>query len=306
MRSFALGLALLAAGCARGTAPAYAPEDPLAGAPKIETFYRVLRATEPAAVFRAALPEGYARMEGRLNAPVAAIFTKPVHGGEASLIVERYGGEWGEELDRESFLRNLTPAGQAPPAGRHALAGREFLVYHGLDFERYTHAVQAGDPYADYLGRRYPPPRLSLFENRRFAPGGQAYRLYRCRKLGAWGMLADYNRALRSGRLGEFRRELQPADRRVLAACFGNHTLLLMETGKPAKAPPKPSLYKLRAIAREEWTMGASRSVERECVSLIDLPAGFLALRLRAPRHAFADEHAAFELFLGSFVPGEL
>jgi hypothetical protein len=65
----------------------------------------------------------------------------------------------------------------------------------------------------------------------------------------------------------------------------------------------KPSLYRLRLMAREEWAYGASMKVEREAVHLRDAPGGFYALRLRAPKDRFAEELPGFLRFAAEFSP---
>ncbi|MFH1726162.1 MAG: hypothetical protein ABII00_16255 [Elusimicrobiota bacterium] len=301
-RSIAL-LCLLAAACS-GSRPAYSPEDPLSQKPRAEPFYEAARSTaaaEPGGrlLFRALVPEGYRRSEGRLTAPVVAVFSKDVYEGEAAIVVERYSEADGNAVSKESFLRNLNPRPGEVSLGRHSIGGRSFEVYHGIEFTSFDRRIQPNDPYADALGAAIRPPRLSLFERRRFPPGGNAYRLYRCRKLGAWGLLGDYRRLRAKERLEEFQAEHGGrGDRRLLATCFGSTVAWAVAQGETVPRIPKPSRRRLRIMAREEWTHGASRRVERECVHLRDIPGGFLVLRFRAARHSFRREHEAFETFL--------
>lgn len=307
MRRLFPSLLLLACACASGPAPSeYSPEDPLSGAPKAETFYRVSASTGTAqeALFRAVVPKGYRRATGRLMRPVEAIFTRGLFSGEASIVVERYGD--GDGVSRESFLRNLVPAGGDKKASdwrtEHAVGSKKIGVHHGMEFESFTRRIPPFDPFSDFLGGAFRPPRLSLFERRRFPVGGEAYRLHRCRKHGAWGLLKGYRRARRRGRAKEyFWKKLQRGQRLIIATCFGRGALLAMERGDEAPYAPKPTRYRLRIMARDEWAHGASRLVERECILLRDVENGFLVLRFRAPRAEFRREHAVFETFIASF-----
>lgn len=281
-----------AAACAAPRRPLYAPEDPLSGAPRPEVF-RAGRGEASRPVFRAIRPEGYRPVAGRLGAPMAAMLRKEVYGGEAVLLVERYSRSENTWTDRARLLRELDPA------GAHAGKGREAL--HGLLLTRFTPRLSSEDPYANDLGRAE-PPRLGLGDAR-FPKGGQAFRLYRCRRLGAWRPLDRYRRARRRGRLEEFLQGLPAARRKIVTACFGHAVIHAMEAGAPVPDIPRPSHGALKEMAREERERGAVRTVERECVHTTDLPDGFLVARFRTPEASFELEHPAFELFLSAFEP---
>ncbi|MEE8425333.1 MAG: hypothetical protein V3S11_05870 [Elusimicrobiota bacterium] len=281
----------LALGCASTPhAPEYSKDDPLANRPPVIEFDG----------FRAALPHGYRKADGRLTAPILAMMTKPVSGGEAAIIVEHYPDSAGQA----AFLRNLGAEGGTPPPKEIAVDGKPFTVYPNLEYIRYVGLISAGDPYADSLGSTFRPPRLSVIERRRFLTGGEAFRLYRCRRLRAWGILGDYRRLRRKNRLGEFHGlGFGPPRRKIVATCFGRSVLFAIQTGKNIPKIPKPSMYRLRILARDEWRHGASRRVERECIHLRDWKGGFLVLRFRAPRDAYRSEFASFEAFLETFAP---
>ncbi|MFA5139972.1 MAG: hypothetical protein WC728_12135 [Elusimicrobiota bacterium] len=296
MRNAALALStslLLACGTGRR---AYGPDDPLAGAAKPELF------GISGASFSAVVPRGYVRAEAG-GLPVAAMFIRTLPGGEADIVVERYT-ESADGISVKTFAENLGPKESARFLTRHKVGDRTLEAYHGMDFESYARQISSEDPYSDSLGTGISPPRLSLLENRRFPKGGDAYRLYRCRKLGAWGILADYRRGLKKGQAaGSFWEGLPVADRRIVAACFGQAAAAAMRGGGEPPETAKPSRYRLRIMARDEWTHGAARLVERECVHIRPAQDGFWAVRLRAPRADFARAHEAFETFLGSFEP---
>ncbi|MFH2202376.1 MAG: hypothetical protein ABIJ96_04635 [Elusimicrobiota bacterium] len=303
MLRFATALALLGSCCAaaRAGGPVYAAGDPLGVRRAPITVYDARRSTAP--LLRAVLAEGYRQSSGEMGAPVLAVFSKTLRVGEAAILVERYSAADGSAADKELFLRNLAPAGETPRETRHKVGALEFPVRHGLEFVRFTRRIGSGDPYSDYLGAHFPPPRLSLFERRRFLVGGEAYRLYRCRRLDAWGMLGDYRRMRRKKRLGEHQRvSLRSTERKIIAACFGREVIMAVGRGDEVPRIPKPSMYRLRIMAREERAHGAVRSVEHECVHLRAIEDGFLVLRFRAPAASFKREHAAFETFLGSLV----
>jgi hypothetical protein len=290
--------AALVAACS-ASRTAYGPGDPLAGGSAPELF----AVPGSSAAFTAAVPQGYARAEGG-GLPVAAMFVRTLPGGEADIVVERYT-ESVDGIGAETFAENLGPKESARFLTLHKAGGKTLEAYHGMDFESYARQIPVDDPYSDSLGKSIAPPRLSLLEGRRFPKGGDAYRLYRCRKLGAWAILADYRRARGKGQAagGSFWERLPPADRGIAAACFGRHAAAAMRDGAEAPEAAKPSRYRLRIMARDEWLHGAARVVDRECVHIRQAPDGFWAVRLRAPRPAFAREHKAFESFLGSFEP---
>lgn len=295
MRRYLPPALALALGCALNQrAPQYSQDDPLANRPPVIEFNG----------FRAALPHGYRKVEGRLAAPVLAMMTKRVYGGEAAIIVERYPDSGPEAVDKAAFLRNLGAEDGTPPPKEIIIDGKPFSVYPNLEYVRYVGRISAGDPYGDSLGTTLRPPRLSLIERRRFLPGGEAFRLYRCRRLRAWGILGDYRRLRRKNRLGKFHRSgFGRMERRLVATCFGRTVLFSIQTGRPVHKIPRPSMYRLRILARDEWRHGAARRVERECLHLADWKGGFLALRFRAPRDSYRAEFASFTAFLGTFAP---
>ncbi|MFA6028779.1 MAG: hypothetical protein WC969_02870 [Elusimicrobiota bacterium] len=246
-------------------------------------------------------PEGYKASDARLGAPIVAVFSKRLHDGEAALIVERYAAE-DPDGDPAVFARNL---GAGARRAVRKIGGRAFELYEGIDVETFTRQVQQGDPYAETLGTSPSPPRLSFFESRRFPKGGDAYRLYRCIELDAWRTLRRY-RSLKAGEgdLAEFRSRLSPVQRQVVSTCFGTGILMAMAEGEQVPDIPKPSMYRLRIMARDEWQYGSTRKVERESVHLRPIRGGgFYALRLRAPREAFSGEKDAFDAFLTAFAP---
>jgi len=303
-RAPVLLLSLLSCACAPGSRTAYGPDDPLTLRTPPRDFYQSSLSSAAAEgkppLFRAAVPAGYAVSDGLMGAPVAAIMTKAMPDGEVAVTVELYGEADGG-LDPESFVRRLSP-GTPPAPGRHVVDGKSFEVYHGIDFESFSRRIQVDDPHKASLGT-ITLPGLSPLGRRKFPVGGDAYRLYRCRKLGAWGMLGDYRRAQRRGEGKGFFDRLGTQDRRVLSACFGRTAVAAMEAGSPPPRVRKPAVRELRLMARDEWTHGASRRVERECVHIRPVPGGFFVLRLRAPLDDFADEHGFFEAFLSSFEP---
>jgi hypothetical protein len=304
MRRIFTLLFLFAAACASSPdEPAYAPGDPLGEKQKPTTIYREIVDPLPKKIplIRAIVPEGYRTSEGSLHSPVIALFSKEVYGGEASIVVERYTEADGNATDQELFWRNLAGKGNAPSA--HKIGEKNFSVRHDLRFERSVRRISPGDPYADYLGTGHAPPRLSLVEKRRFLVGGDAYRLYRCRKLSAWGILADYRRARDKKRLSEFfQNSLKASDRKILSACFGKTVLMSIGRGEAIPDIPKPGMYRLKIMAREERDGLTVRMIERECVYVTDVAGGFAVVRLRAPESQFKAEHKAFETFLASFV----
>ncbi|MFA6092856.1 MAG: hypothetical protein WCU88_05615 [Elusimicrobiota bacterium] len=246
-------------------------------------------------------PPGYSSSEAALSAPVQALFVKKLHEDESVLIVERYSSQ-DPEGDPEAFCRNLGP--QARKSSRK-VAGRTYEVYQGLEIESFSRRIPSDDPYVHALGSKPPPPRVSLFERRRFPVGGEAYRFYRCRALDAWKTLGRYRSLQRAGKdLYDFRaKEFDSVQRRVSAACFGQSVLSAMDAGSPVPDIPMPSRYRLRIMAQDEWTYGASRKLERECVHLRPFDGGFYVLRLRAPIDAYPDELPAFDALLKDFDP---
>lgn len=284
-----LAAAALAA-CA-GPRAAYAPEDPLSGAKPPRTVNG----------FSAVFPEGWELSDGVLTLPAAALLRRDTAFGEADIIVERYG-PGGAALSKEEFLAHLV-AGRPPVASRHAAGGEVLAAYHGLRFTVSERAVGPDDPWKGSLGQRWEAPKLSPVEGKRFLVGGEAYRLYRCGRLGAWDVLADYRRAQHAGKVEEFRASHPPEERRLISNCFNSFVAHAVAEGKPLPALPRPSLSALRGIAREEWERGAVLRRERECVVLRDAAEGFWVLRLRAPEAAFEDVHAAFLAFVAAFRP---
>ncbi|MBI5243505.1 MAG: hypothetical protein HY922_07445 [Elusimicrobia bacterium] len=258
----------------------------------------VSAATAP---FHAEAPPGFQPAWG-ISAPVIAYYSKRLYDGEAALIVERYWTAEGAEIG--AFARNLG-LGENPKPKRRRIDGKAFDVYEGITTESYTRVVPPADPYSDSLGSKPPPPRLSFLESHRFQIGGEAYRLYRCRKQGAWRLLSRYRRLRSKGEdLYPFQaKELDTAARKLVSACFGQGVLLAMSRGDEAPDIPKPSGYRLRLMARQEWDTGASSRVELECVHVRPAAGGFFVVRFRAPKAEFSSERAAFNRFLSSFQP---
>jgi len=282
--------AVIVAGCAGGRA-SYFPGDPLLAGAKAKDF----------GVFQAVLPSGYKRSEARLTGSMTAMFHQPLFGGgEAAISVESYTDG---SVDRAAFVQNLIRDVDAPKPSKHEVGGKEFPVYHDLEFVSYGRRIGPDDLFSGSLGTWIKPPRLSWFEGRRFPPGGDAYRLYRCKKRGAWGVLGDYRRALKKkGEVDKFRMKMRNTrDGKLLSPCFGKTVLMAISDSEPVPKIPKPSMYRLRIMARDEWHHGASRNVDRECVHIRDIPGGFMVLRFRAPRAHFKSEHERFLTFLGSF-----
>lgn len=296
----------LASSCAFGAGkPIYAPGDPLGAGKKPTTLYDAGISTSSVQkpLLRTVLADGYTTSRATFGIPVIAMFVKKVYRGEAAMLVERYTEADGNAVDRDTFLRNLSPTKKPAPVRRHTIGSKSFTVRHGIDFTVTTRRIPPGDPYVDYLGSHYKPPRLGFLERRRFLRGGEAYRLYRCRRLYAWGILRDYRRARAKEKLHQFFRiSLTRADRRIITACFGRTVIVAVSRGDPVHKIAKPSMYRLRIMAREERATGAVRRTERECIHLMDIPGGFLILRYRAPRDQFSREHSAFETLLESFV----
>lgn len=229
-------------------------------------------------------PTGYAAVEEPVKPPVVALYSRPVWEGEVLLGLERH-----EKVDGapslEAFARQLgAPWG---PVKRRR-GGRSFQVYEDIVIESFVRPLPAEDPHASVLGSDIAPARLSLFERRRFPPGGDAYRLQRCRERGAWSVLKGYRRALARGAAAEeVRAVLDGASSDLLAACLGKRALAAMRAGEPVKDIPKPSMYRLRIMARDEWAHGAERLLERESVHLRDAPDAIWAVRYRAPERVY-------------------
>lgn len=283
-----LAVALSACGTPRA---AYAPEDPLSGA----------KPPRSVGAFSAVFPEGWELSEGVMTLPVVAMLRHDTAHGEAAVVVERYG-QGGAELGQEEFVAHLA-LGRAPALSRHGAGADALPAYHDIRFALSERRIGPDDPWRDSLGQRLEPPKLSAVEGKRFLVGGDAYRLYRCSKLGAWGVLADYRRALAAGRLDEFRTKTPPEERRLVSACFNSFVAHAVADGRPVPPLPRPSLSSLRGLAREEWERGAVMRRERECVLLKDAPGGFWVLRLRAPEDAFDGLHPAFLAFARTFRP---
>lgn len=245
-------------------------------------------------------PPGY-QQAAAIAPPIVAYYSKRLYDGEAALMVERYKEADGADLGL--FLRNLGLGPDPKPVKRKA-GGAAFEVYEGLQVESFTRLITPEDPYSDALGTGR-PPRLSLFESARFPKGGEAYRFYRCRKLGAWGVLSRYRKLRARGEdLYPFEtKELDTPTRKILAACFGQGLLYAMTQGQEVPDVPKPSGYRLKIMAREEWAYGASKKVELECVHVRPVPGGFYVLRLRAPKSDFKAERPAFDRFMAAFQP---
>ena len=261
----------------------------------------ILAASTAAVSFSgAAAPAGYQAV-GTVSAPIVAFYAKRLYDGEAALIVERYLKEQGADIG--AFVRNLN-FNERPRLKRRRIGGKTFEIYEGLSLESVTRVIPASDPYADALGNG-PPPRLSLFESHRFLAGGEAYRLYRCRKVGAWGVLGRYRRMKEKGEdlFSFMSKDFDALTRNRVAACFGSGVLLAMSKWEEVPDFPKPSLYRLRIIARQEWATGAASRAESECIHIRPVPDGFYAVRFRAPEADFARERAAFDEFILGFEP---
>ena len=248
----------------------------------------------------AAAPVGYQAV-GLVSAPIVAFYAKRLYDGEAALIVERYPREQGADIG--AFVRNLN-FNERPRLVRRRIGGKTFEVYEGLSLESFVRVIPPSDPYADVLGGG-PPPRLSLFETHRFLSGGEAYRLYRCRESGAWGVLRSYRRLKEKDEVlfSFMSKDMDSLTRRRIAACFGPGILLAMSKAEDVPDFPKPSLYRLRMMARRERATGAASRKESECVHIRPVPDGFYAVRFRAPEADFARERAAFDEFLAGFEP---
>ncbi|OGR60635.1 MAG: hypothetical protein A2X36_04845 [Elusimicrobia bacterium GWA2_69_24] len=239
-----------------------------------------------------------------VSEPVLLMIAKEVYGGEAAVVVERYAVQDGNAVDKETFIKNLLPDQREVRPVQHTIGGQTFSVYHGLDFTFYDRRIGPGDPYSDALAGSIQPPKLSWLEGRRFPIGGEAYKLYRCRRLGAWDVLGDYRRALASGKVEDFLSKIRGStDGKLIAPCFGRTVMHAVAERQPVPKIQKPSMARLRIMARDEWAHGAARRLERECLHLRDVPGGFLVLRFRAPKDAFKREHAAFEAFLEGLTP---
>jgi hypothetical protein len=286
-----LAVFLLLGACAQ-PGPKYKADDPLSNTPTAKDRGK----------FRAVILEEYRATTGRLELPIVAMFSRDTGDGDAALIVERYENSAG--ITPAAFTANLKNGKKAATPKSITLDGTAYEIFTDLEFVRYVGRVPRGDPYRNALGAKHAPPRLSLIERRRFLPGGRAYKLYRCKKAGAWGILADYHRAYAKGDLKGFRsRGLSPAERRLLSVCFGGPVLLAVDGGSKAPVVAKPSMYRLRVMARDEWMHGANRYVERESLHLRIEEGGFWVLRYRAPLSAFAHGEPAFHALVSSFRP---
>lgn len=260
----------------------------------------------PAPLFQSDIPTGYAATQAALRLPMAGMYVKRLPEGESALIVEVYRTAEGTGVDQAQFLRGLSGKASSPPSPSRRRAGEhEFDVYDGLEVESFTRRIAPMDPHSQVLGQTPPPPRLGLLDERRFPPGGEAYKLYRCRKLGAWDLLSQYRRMREAGEdLFGFRMNtLGDRARGMVAACFGHAILQDMLNAAPVPSLPMPGMSRLRAMAREEWEHGASRVREGEIVHLRQVPGGFFVLRLRAPKESFEHELPAFDRFLAGFEP---
>ncbi|MBI5202330.1 MAG: hypothetical protein HY925_12140 [Elusimicrobia bacterium] len=236
-------------------------------------------------------PTGYARADD-VRPPVLAQFSKTLWDGEVSFTVERHERKDGDPT-LESFVRQLgAPAG---PTRRKA-KGKVFALYEEIPIETVLRRLPEQDPYAQSLGAAVPPPRLSFLESRRFHPGGEAYRLYRCRERGAWSRLNAYRDAVELGRGAEFARRLE-ADG-LMPVCFGNGIWNRMQRGEAIEEIPKPSGYRLRIMARDEWATGAVRRPELETVWIHDSPDAIWAVRCRVPERAHKKYRGDFLSFL--------
>jgi hypothetical protein len=292
--------AIFALSACAAPAPRYAAFDPLSGNPAPSAQKR-----GEEVLYTGVVPKGYARTEGRLSAPVVEFIRREVYDGEASITIERYREEDGAPAV-DAYAKSLHPTSPAPAS--REIDGKAYAVYHDLRFESYARRIPLGDPYADALGTKIRQPKLDPTGKRRFPKGGDAYRLHRCKKVGAWGILADQTRARVGLEKGDPEpKPMKPRERGILATCFGRVVVERLRRGEPYGNIPKPSLSRLRLMAKDEWEKGAARRVERECVHLRKTRDGFAVVRFRTPDHAFEDQHAAWELFLSALtIPKEL
>lgn len=302
MRGLSVFLALSAAllGCVSQGRPVYEAGDPLSGhRPPENVFGSGASTGTRVAIFAAVLPRDFTVSDALFQSPVAAVLHRDTAFGETAIVVERYGGKTGAPVGREEFAAHLAD-GRPAAASSHG----PLTAYHGMEFKVTERRISPDDPWREALGTQDQPPKLSPMEGRRFLVGGEAYRLYRCLRKDAWGVLGDYRRAQAEGKLESFRNSHPPEERRLVSACFGSWVAHAVGEGRPLPPIPKPSSGTLRAMAREEWERGAVTRRELECVVTIDSAGGgFWTLRLRAPAAAFADEHSAFLEFISSFKP---
>lgn len=237
-------------------------------------------------------PTGYAAVEDA-KPPVVALFSKELWDGEATLAVERHDKQDGEP-GLEAFVRQLG----APSSPRRRKAdGRVFALHEGIPVESVVRRLPEQDPYAQALGSDIPPPRLSVFEKRRFAPGGDAYKLYRCREKGAWGLLRDYRRARELGRGAEYALQ-RLSGGALVPICFGKALWGRMQRGEAVEDVPEPWMARLRVMARDEWATGAVRRAELETVYVKDTPEAIWAVRYRAPERSYETHQDEFLGFL--------
>ena len=298
MKRFVL-LAAFTTACA-APAPQYAAFDPLSGNASPTPIARNGKTQ-----FTGVIPNGYEATKGRLSAPMIEFLRREVYWGEASISIERYSEKDGAPA-LDSFTRSLHPSKPSPT--HREIGGKTVSVFHDLRFESYARRISNQDAYADSLGSKIRPPKLDPTGKRRFPKGGDAYRLHRCKKVGAWAILADAKRAYLGRKPGDPEpKRMMRQDRKIFSACFGTTIMKRLWAGEPVGAIPKPSSGSLKMMAKDEWEHGAARRIDRECVHLRKLRDGFAAIRFRAPDHAFDGQHAAWELFLSSLtIPGEL
>ena len=239
-------------------------------------------------------PTGYVRADDA-RPPVVAMFSKTLWDGEATFTVERHEKKDGGPA-LEAFVRQLgAPAGPT----RRKVGRQVFTLYEEIPLETVLRRLGEQDPYAAVLGSDE-PPRLSFLERRRFAVGGEAYRLYRCREKDAWDKLHDYGRAQELGRGAEHAHRL--AAEGLMPVCFGNATWGRMQRGEPVEDIPKPSGYRLRIMARDEWATGAVRRPELESVYVHDAPDAIWAVRYRVPERAQKKYRGEFLGFLAGLT----
>ena len=294
-----LPLIVLAAACA-APAPRYTADDPLSGKVLPKPIQR-----NGKTIYTGLIPTGYTRTQGRLSLPLVEILRRNVYWGETSISIEYYNETDGAPAF-DSFARSLHP--KKPEPTQREIGGKTLSAYHDLRFSSYARRISVQDAYADVLGTHHRPPRLDPIGKRRFPKGGDAYRLHRCKKVGAWRILGEQSRL----RIGLKKGDAEPKrmtrrERRIFATCFGRVSLVRLLAGEAVGSIPKPSLSRLRLMAKDEWDYGARRRIDRECVHLRRLKDGYAAIRFRAPDHAFDGQHAAWELFLGSLtLPGEI
>lgn len=234
-------------------------------------------------------PTGYVAAEPPARSPVLALYTRSVWDGEVTISVERHPKQDGSPTV-EAFLRQL--------GGKTAKRG-ELEVIEDVPLESFPRRISEEDPYAAELGSE-DPPDLGFFERRTFPIGGEAYRLYRCRRHAAWELLEAYRKALEEGKAAAFAAtELAGNRPGVVSGCFGKASLAAMRRGEAVEDVPKPSMAQLRLMAREEWSFGAVRRLERESLHVLDSADAITVVRYRAPERVYRRDEGDFLRLIG-------